>query len=174
MRCQDIQEDIILLIEPYLLDPIFTREIMMSKSAAAANLAYWVINDDILMRGGYTGTGVRKATRALTALRTCLAAMEALGPLTKTQGRGFMELNIMNEQTPIVTETEHFVRRTISALVVLLGILFLIIGYAMGAIYPTVENVLEDLLLIGWTPTIKRKQMLTTNRTRMLVTKWSR
>ena len=62
MRFQDIQEDIILLIEPYLLDPIFTREIMMSKSVAAANLAYWVINDDILMRGGYTGTGVRKAT----------------------------------------------------------------------------------------------------------------
>ncbi len=85
-----------------------------------------------------------------------------------------MELNIMNEQTPIVTETEHFVRRTFSALVVLLGISFLIIGYAMSAICSTFENVLEDLLLIGWTLTIKRKQMLTTNRTRMLVTKWSR
>ncbi len=53
-----------------------------------------------------------------------------------------MEHNTMNEQNPIVTETEHFVRRTISALAVLLGISFLIIGYAMGAIYSTVENVL--------------------------------
>ncbi len=56
----------------------------------------------------------------------------------------------MNEQTPIDADIEHFVH-TIFAFVVLLGISFFIIGYAMGAnaIHSTVASVPEGLLLIG-------------------------
>ncbi len=84
----------------------------------------------------------------------------SVGPIDKAKGRGFIEYNSVNDQTPTNADIEHIVH-TIFAFVVLLGISFLIIGYAMGAnaIHPTVVHV-----LIGLTLTTKRKRMLATNR----------
>jgi hypothetical protein len=82
-----------------------------------------------------------------------------VGPINKAKGRGFIEYNTVNEQTPINADIERFVH-TISVFAVLLGISFFIIGYA---IHSTVANVLEGLLLIGRMLTFKRKRMLTTN-----------
>jgi hypothetical protein len=66
----------------------------------------------------------------------------SVGLINKAEGRGFIEYNTVN-----------FVH-SISAFGVLLGISFLIIGYAMGA----------NSILIGLTLTAKCKRMLATNR----------
>jgi hypothetical protein len=90
---------------------------------------------------------------------------ESVGPINKAKGCGFMEYTTVEEQPPINAVIEHYMH-TISALAVLQGISFLIIGYAMGAnvIHSNVANVPEGLLLIGLTLTAKRKRMLATNR----------
>jgi hypothetical protein len=86
----------------------------------------------------------------------------SVGPINKAKGRGFMEYNTVNEQTPFNTGIEHFdFVHTISAFAVLFAISFLIIGYA---IHSTVVNVPEGLLLIGLTLTVKRERLLATNR----------
>ena len=126
--------------------------------------------DDILMGGGFTGTGVSKAkdvseSESCTFLLSLTSAGvvanvtrrdASVGLSNKAKGRGFIEYNTVHEQTPINADIEHFVH-TISAFAVLLGISFLIIGYTMG------PNIPEGLLLIGRTLTLKRKQMLATN-----------
>jgi hypothetical protein len=82
----------------------------------------------------------------------------SVGSVNKAKSHNVMEYNTPNEQI------EHFVH-TISTFAVLLGISFLIIGYAMGAnaIHSTFSNVPEGLLLIGLTLTAKHKRILATN-----------
>jgi hypothetical protein len=80
-------------------------------------------------------------------------------PINKANGRGLMEYSTVNGQTPINADIEYFVH-IISAVAVLLGISFQIIGYA---IHSTVANVPEGLLLIGRAPTFKRNRMLAKN-----------
>ncbi len=117
------------------------------------------------MGDGCTGTGVSKTKHvpeseswgivsSLTSAGVVANVPRrdgSIGFINKAKGRGFMEeyKNTVNEQTPISADTEHFVH-TISALAVLFGIFFHIIGYAMGtdAIHSTVANVPEGLLLM--------------------------
>ena len=41
---EDIAEDLVKRVQPYLDDPVFSYDKMKSKSAAAANLCNWVVN----------------------------------------------------------------------------------------------------------------------------------
>ena len=41
---EDIPEDVVKRVQPYLADPVFSYEKMKGKSAAAANLCDWVVN----------------------------------------------------------------------------------------------------------------------------------
>jgi hypothetical protein len=141
--------------------------------------------DDILLGDECTGTGVSKAKdvsesefnkisaspdpgeRCIVPSSTSAGVVanvprrhESVVPINKAKRRGFIDYNTVHEQTPISAENEHFVD-TISAFAVFLGVSFLIICYA-NAIHLTVANVLEGLLLIGQTLTLKHKRMLAT------------
>lgn len=43
-RGEDITDDEVKKLEPYLSNELFDKTVMMSKSAAAANLCNWVVN----------------------------------------------------------------------------------------------------------------------------------
>mmetsp|Transcript_22422 Transcript_22422/g.30704 ORF Transcript_22422/g.30704 Transcript_22422/m.30704 type:complete len:1916 (+) Transcript_22422:3-5750(+) len=87
-RGEDIPEDTILRVTPMLDDPEFTFEKMKSKSAAAANLANWVIN---IIRFN----GIYKRVKPL---------MESLDVATRSKRKAMDDLAVVNAQLAVIEE----------------------------------------------------------------------
>jgi dynein heavy chain, axonemal len=73
-RGEDITDDEVAKLQPYLNDPQFTVEIMTNKSAAAANLCNWVIN---IVRYNRIYVKVKPLMDSLNAAREAKANAEA-------------------------------------------------------------------------------------------------
>lgn len=85
-RGEDIPEDVIAKVSPMLEDPDFTFEKMKTKSAAAANLANWVIN--II---GFNG--IYKRVRPL---------MESLEVATKSKRKAEEDLAVVEDKLKVI------------------------------------------------------------------------
>jgi dynein heavy chain len=87
-RGEDIPEDVIAKVLPMLDDPEFTFEKMKTKSAAAANLANWVIN--IIQYNG-----IYKRVRPL---------MESLDHATKAKRKAEEDLSVVKEKLSAIEQ----------------------------------------------------------------------
>eukprot|EP01038_Epipyxis_sp_PR26KG_P005405 gene5405-7492_t len=85
-RGEDIPEDVISRVSPMLEDPEFTFEKMKTKSAAAANLANWVIN---IIRFN----GIYKRVKPL---------MESLEVATKSKRKAEDDLGVVKEKLAVI------------------------------------------------------------------------
>ncbi|RYH32012.1 hypothetical protein EON65_01475, partial [archaeon] len=85
-RGEDIPEDVIAKVTPMLSDPEFTYDKMKTKSAAAANLANWVIN---IVRFN----GIYKKVRPL---------MESLDVATKAKRKAEEDLAVVKEKLQVI------------------------------------------------------------------------
>jgi len=87
-RGEDIPEEVIVKVSPMLEDPEFTFEKMKTKSAAAANLANWVIN---IVRFN----GIYKRVKPL---------MESLDVATKSKKKAEEDLGVVKEKLGVIED----------------------------------------------------------------------
>ena len=116
-RGEDIPEDVILRVQPYLEHPEFTYETMKKKSSAAANLCNWVINiiafNSIYKRVKPLMDSLEVATAAKKKADDDLAVVEEVlavieGKLNKLQA-SFMEAT--KEKAKVEKEAQDCVDR---------------------------------------------------------------
>lgn len=125
-RGEDITDDEVAKVNPYLSDPVFNYAIMKGKSAAAANLCNWVIN---IVRYNRIYVKVKPLMDSLMAARAAKASAEASLAAAEAVVAGVQEkLRVLGESLEAATQEKMEVEAQAAAGLARLGLAERLVG----------------------------------------------